>query len=234
MLVSLLIFFIWYPFPYAQLLGGGHLFLLIAGVDLACGPLLTLLIYNSEKKAIEKVIDFSVIAVVQLAALGYGLYAIYQARPIALIFEVDRFVVIAPIDIYEEKDSREKNGTKYELWSKPQLMATRKPRNKEEFALSLELSLQGVEPSARPSWWEPYESSRPDVVKRMRSISNIFQNLALRQKENVMTIAHNNHVSLDALYFLPLVSISSKDDWVAILSKNGEVLGFAMGDGFAK
>ena len=47
--LAAVIFRIWYPPPYDALAGGRLLFLLLVGVDVVCGPLLTLLMYTRRK-----------------------------------------------------------------------------------------------------------------------------------------------------------------------------------------
>ena len=44
-----LIFLVWYPDPFETMIGGTELFLLVVGCDLALGPLISLVIYNSRK-----------------------------------------------------------------------------------------------------------------------------------------------------------------------------------------
>lgn len=75
-----------YPSFYFQLSGGRYGLTLMASVDLILGPLLTLLVYHPMKPMREKILDFVVIALVQIAALGYGLYALYQEHPRMLMY----------------------------------------------------------------------------------------------------------------------------------------------------
>ncbi|HGH6987606.1 TPA: fimb protein, partial [Neisseria meningitidis] len=42
-LAALLVFKVWYPYPYAELTGGLSLYQLVVAVDIVCGPLLTLI-----------------------------------------------------------------------------------------------------------------------------------------------------------------------------------------------
>ena len=44
--VAVLVFMVWFPYPYRQLAGGTELFILVMAVDLVCGPLLTLVLFN--------------------------------------------------------------------------------------------------------------------------------------------------------------------------------------------
>ncbi|MEZ5719707.1 MAG: hypothetical protein R3E55_15010 [Burkholderiaceae bacterium] len=41
--------FVWYPWPYDEFSGGRSLFLMLIGVDVVCGPLLTLLLVTETK-----------------------------------------------------------------------------------------------------------------------------------------------------------------------------------------
>lgn len=48
-LAALLVFKLWYPYPFADMMGGTKLFLLVVACDLALGPLMSLVIYNPKK-----------------------------------------------------------------------------------------------------------------------------------------------------------------------------------------
>ena len=45
-LAALLVFYIWYPYPYREISGGRELFLLVVAVDVILGPLITLSVSN--------------------------------------------------------------------------------------------------------------------------------------------------------------------------------------------
>ena len=93
-LAGALVFGLWYPYPYRELAGGRELFLLIVVVDVVCGPLLTLVLYNPAKPRAELWRDLGLVVLIQLAALGYGLHVVWQARPVYMVQEVDRLKVI--------------------------------------------------------------------------------------------------------------------------------------------
>ncbi len=82
-----LVFGLWYPAPYGALAGGLFLWGLMATVDVVCGPLLTLVVFDQRKPRRELKRDISFIVLFQLAALSYGLYSVAQARPIYLAYE---------------------------------------------------------------------------------------------------------------------------------------------------
>lgn len=56
--------------------------MLIVGVDLVLGPLLTLIVFNPVKKSLK--VDLSIIAIAQITALVAGLYTVHNSRPVAL------------------------------------------------------------------------------------------------------------------------------------------------------
>lgn len=94
-----LVFAVWYPYPYREISGGRELFTLIVVVDVILGPLMTLIIFNRTKPRTELVRDLAVVALIQLAGLGYGLWSVYAARPVHMVFEFDRFRAVHAVDV---------------------------------------------------------------------------------------------------------------------------------------
>jgi len=92
---------LWYPPPYFRLMGGLLLIALIAGCDVVLGPLMTLIVFKSGKKGL--VIDLTIIAFLQAAALTYGLHTMFEARPVFVVFAVDRFEVSAANEIRDDQ-----------------------------------------------------------------------------------------------------------------------------------
>ena len=235
MLVALLaatvVFGLWYPYPYRELAGGRELFLIVVAVDVVCGPLLTLVLFNPRKSRRELFLDLSLVALVQLAALGYGLYTVAQARPVYLVFEVDRFQVVSAADVQPGALKPEAGGLHVLPWTGPLIIGVRDPRNPDEKLQSLDLSMQGLEPSARPDWWQVYELSKPQVLKRAQPID------ALRKKQPgavslIDQAVGESGTGESALGWVPLTSFRSTS-WVAFVDlKTAEVLAFAPVDGF--
>src|SRR5579883_2514332 len=91
-LVGCLIYFVWYPHPYFQVAGGSTLMLLIMGVDIVIGPLLTLVVYRAGKRGLG--FDLACISLLQACAFFYGLSVIAQARPVFVVARFDRFIPV--------------------------------------------------------------------------------------------------------------------------------------------
>jgi hypothetical protein len=102
-IVALLVFTIWFPYPYRELAGGRELFMLVMAVDIVCGPLLTFVLFSPTKPKKELTTDISLIAVIQILALCYGIWTVWQVRPLFLVQDADRFNIISAANI-EAKD----------------------------------------------------------------------------------------------------------------------------------
>ena len=87
--VIALVVMLWYPRPYFVAMGGETLLRLLIGVDVVVGPLITLIIFDTKKPRLKY--DLATIAVLQVAALAYGSYVMFQARPVYTVFVGESF-----------------------------------------------------------------------------------------------------------------------------------------------
>jgi hypothetical protein len=101
---------VWYPPPLASLQGLQTILLLIALVDLALGPLCTLLVASPNKSRGQILRDVAIIAAVQLVALAYGVHAVWVARPAYVVFNKDRFDVVSASEVENNYFGRRTDG----------------------------------------------------------------------------------------------------------------------------
>lgn len=220
---------VWYPYPYWELAGGQHLFWIMVGVHAVCGPVLTAILFNPQKSQRALLLDLTLIATIQLGALLYGLHSISEARPVVVAFEVDRFVAVAARQVHPQAQATVPPKLS---WTGPELIGTREPRDGAEMLASIELSLQGVEPSARPDWWQPYEVSRPEVKLRIRPLT-ILRDMQPPKEQAVIDLAvKKTKRQLEQIYYLPLVNHKSLDQWIALLDEEANIIGYAPVGGF--
>lgn len=232
LLAAAAVFGLWFPAPYRDLAGGQHLFLIMVGVDVVCGPLLTAILFNPTKPRRELVLDFSLIALLQLGALVYGLHSISLARPVVLAFETDRLVAVSAAQIAASDLHQAPPEFRTLSWRGPVLLGTRSAQNGPETLQSIDLSMQGIEPSARPGWWQTYETSRPVVKQRMKKLSNLRAGLSPNDQAAIDKAIQKTGLPLDQLYYLPLVSQKELDRWVALLNPQADIVGYAPVGGF--
>ncbi len=137
LLVIGVVFFIWYPSPLATAVGVTHIFLMLLVIDVILGPLLGLLVYKEGKKTLK--FDLSVIILIQITALCYGVFSIEQGRPAWLVYNVDRFELVRKNELVDTNLQQAKPQFQEPSWFKPQYVATEfakdtQQRNDEMFA----------------------------------------------------------------------------------------------------
>jgi hypothetical protein len=93
------LYFGWYRWPGWYLTGVVHVVPVMGGVDLALGPLLTLLIASPAKPRRTLARDIAVIVAVQLLALVYGTYALWHGRPLYYAFSVNQIQLVQASDL---------------------------------------------------------------------------------------------------------------------------------------
>lgn len=229
---AVLVFGAWFPYPYRDISGGWHLFVLVMLVDICCGPLLTFVVFSNKKprKALSR--DLLVIGVIQLAALFYGIYTVSLARPVYLVFEVDRFRIVSVADI-EIADLKAAPQALQKLsLVGPKIIAARVPKSgDEDFVQAVELGMQGIEVSFQPKYWQPYEDKKGEVLKRAKSIVDLRQ----KNPDKVEIISYavkETGLMESSVGYLPLQG-RTQSDWVVFIDLNSlDVVGFANVDGF--
>jgi hypothetical protein len=229
-LAAALVFLVWYPKPYASISGGLHLFLILASVDLFMGPLATAVVSSPGKPRREWYTDLTVIAVLQVAALGYGVWTMAQARPVYLAFEIDRFRVIHAIDVPEQMLGQAPEGFRRLPWSGPGLVAIRAFKNPREEADATFAALQGLHLGARPDLWTSYGSATGVVVSASMPLA-LLANRHPQAMRDVESQAEKAKVPMDQIRILPVAG--RQDFWTALIDqRTGQPFGFLPIDGF--
>lgn len=234
-----LVFGVWFPMPYREISGGLTLFALMLGVDVVCGPLLTLILLHPAKSRKALGVDIALIACLQLGALVYGLHTISHARPLAVVFEVDRFRVISYADIQEADLAGAPAWVQAWSFDRPRVLGMRAARSGEEKLDSLNASLQGIEPSQRPEWWQDYALNAASVRTRAQPLELLQQlnpgrihAIQVAAGQAVKAPQAGETSSPNALLWLPLVSRQAMD-WVVLLDpETARIRGFVHADGF--
>lgn len=230
LLAALLVFGLWYPYPYADLSGGRELFLLVLAVDVVCGPLLTAVIFNPAKPRAELWRDLSLVVIIQLAALGYGLSTVWQARPLFLVMEVDRFKVVAEPDLQGASSAELSIPLRPNWLSGPTTVAVRDFKDRQEQQAVLFDSLAGGRDlAARPNFYLPYEGEAARKSWFRAKNLDAFLDKHPSQRANLSALESKKAISRANWGYVPVVG---RHDWVAVIDKTGQIQGFLKGDGF--
>lgn len=215
LVVGGLIFFVWYPHPYQVLSGGLSLFMLVAAVDLVLGPVCTFAVASGKKALQELRMDVALIALVQLAALSYGAWTVFQARPVHLAFEIDRLRVVHAIDVDADLLARSAPVfSELPVWG-PELVAVRPFASETEKMEVTMAALQGVDIGARADLWVSYESQAPMILSAALPVKALLASHPHEAPVIAAALASAGLSAEDARY-LPVVN--RQVAWTAILS----------------
>ena len=229
-LAALLVFGIWYPYPDREISGGQELFLLVVAVDVILGPLITLAVFNRKKPWTELRRDLVMVALLQLGALGYGLWTVYVARPVHLVFEIDRFRVVHAIDVPVELLDKTPPGVDALPITGPTLLSLRPFKNSNESMEATMAALQGLPLSARPDLWQPYAPGIPDILKIAKPVALLKTRFASQAAEIDRVLASTGRAAQTVVY-VPLAG--RKSFWTVFLDPvTAEVLAYLPLDSF--
>lgn len=230
-LAATLVFGLWYPYPYRALSGGRELFLLLMGVDVVIGPVITFFIYNPIKKLRrELLLDLALVGLLQMAALGYGLWTVSQARPVHLVFEYSRFSVAHANQVPDALLDRVPQGIVPLPWTGPTLLSLRPFKNTQERMDATVAAMSGAPLPGRVDLWQPYPMARDAVLQQARPLSELrtrFPEMGGQMDELLRTVGQTWERSA----YLPLVG--RKMAWTVVIdNQSADVIGFLPVDPF--
>lgn len=229
-LAALLVFGIWYPYPYSEISGGRELFLLVITVDVILGPLITLAVFNRKKPKTELRRDLAVVVLLQLAALGYGLWTVYVARPVHLVFEIDRFRVVHAIDVPAELLDKTPAGINAMPITGPTLLSVRPFKNSTESMDATMAALQGISLSSRPDLWQTYAAGKPEVLKIAKPTALLKTRFANQSSDIDAVLTKANRTVQNTVY-VPMAG--RKSFWTVFLDPaTAEVVAYLPLDSF--
>lgn len=219
---------LWYPAAYRNIAGGWNLFSLLLAIDICLGPLVTFVVFDPQKSAVVLRRDFLLVALLQAAALIYGISVVAESRPVALVFSIDRFTLISANNVRQEELPHAASEFQRLPWSGTWMLATRLSADTEVFDAVI-LATQGFDLAQRPKYWEPFSKQQQQAYLRSRPLSELLNRFSLSAPEFCKTYLTSPCV-INEVRFLPLEARIG--NWVVLLGPAGKVIGFAPFDGF--
>jgi hypothetical protein len=226
---SLLVFLVWYPAPFSSLAGGIKLFLILVSVDVVMGPALTLVAASPGKAKGELARDLAVIVALQLAAFAYGMYTMAQARPVGLIYEVDRFRVVAAVDLDPTSLVQAPHEFRTLSWTGPRTFSVIKPTDGAELMESVQLGLAGVPLAALPKFWRSYASQSAEAWRRAQPVDLLLKRYP-GAAPTLAKLGSNASVAPSAMRFLP-VQARHATAVAIVAAEDARIIGFLPVDG---
>ena len=228
LVVAWLIYMVWYPYPYREILWGQGIYNLLIGIDIVVGPLITLIVFDKRKPFFERFWEILFIAALQIGALGYGVWALAQARPAQVVFEYDHFQVV-PVYLVPLPKPEERFDHQIELepWIGPNLISLRKFKQDEENIKKWKKNILfgGPPLSVQPSLWQSYDLARNEVIFASRPLSELFIKFP-EEKKSIDRAARKTKMNIEALVYVPIYA--GADAGALLLKKNtNEIVGIA-------
>jgi hypothetical protein len=221
-IAAALIFLVWYPHPFELMVRGLELFELVVMCDLALGPLLSFVVFNRAKTRLALTVDYTVIAIVQIAGLVYGVYAVAESRPVYVAFCVDRYEVVAARDLKPSELAQADPRYRGVSLTGPRYVAVRTPEKEHEQSLMDELG--GNPPFARPKWYVEIPTLLPDILNRAKPLEEL-EKLHGETKPLIAEQVARIGLPREQLRWLPVST--RRGFWTAIIDmKNGLPVGW--------
>lgn len=174
LLVMGLVFFIWYPSPLASAVGVTQIFLMLLVIDVILGPSLGWLVYKEGKKTLK--FDLTVIIVIQITALCYGVYSIEQGRPAWLVYYADRFELVRKNDILLENIDQAQPQFKNVSWTKPQFVTVKSAVSTEQRQNDMFIEVLGsISLAQQPERYVELTQAKSQLQKRALPLEELKQ-----------------------------------------------------------
>jgi hypothetical protein len=167
----------WYHWPGWYLAEAVRVILVMVGVDVVLGPLLTLIVADSRKSFRVLGRDIGIIVTVQLVALIYGTTALWSGRPLYYAFSADCLEVVQASDIDTEArkaSDRQKLELAPHWYSLPRWIWAPLPQNSEEAQKIVASVLEGgADVIALPQYYKPWDQGLKDLHAQLKKVDEI-------------------------------------------------------------
>lgn len=212
---------VWYPFPLNRALGVDKVLLVLLGVDVVIGPMLTFIVYKPGKRTLA--LDLSVIAIVQLAAFAYGAHAIFGSRPVYVVFNIDRFDVTSASEIVPAELAAVRNPAFKAIPIRgPVVVGARIPTDvNEKNRILFSAAGGGADLNAFPQYYHAYDSMMGEVLRAAKPVAVLPPKVVPAVTDWLAAHA----LRADDVRWIPVAA--RRHDLTAVIdAKSAKVLGF--------
>jgi hypothetical protein len=172
------LYFGWYQWPGWYLTGMWHITAILGGVDVTLGPLFTLLIANPNKPRRELARDIGVIVVLQLTALLYGTFTLWNGRPLYYTYSGDRIETVQAGELPAEEIALagQQNPDFAPHWySRPRWVWVPMPSdNAEQDRITSQRVKGGTDVTQMPRYFKPWEQGLPELRKQLKTVNQLI------------------------------------------------------------
>tara|TARA_Y100000034_G_C6851045_1_gene386108 strand:+ start:263 stop:1018 length:756 start_codon:yes stop_codon:yes gene_type:complete len=217
---------LWYPNELLSLTGGeGILKIYIIMECILNVAIATVLFLSRNDSYKEIIIKYVLLCILQVSASFLGFKTLYEAKPIYIAYEFNRFRVVRPIDLQGETNSINFQG----ITNGPIIIGTKKLSSSDpEFLKSIKDSINGYHPSFKVSRQVSYKDIKNEVLLNAQNVTELTQT----SLEEVRLFSKIHQLDINKLAFYPLTSYYS-DEWITLIDKeNAEVITYLETNGW--
>ncbi|MBC7700268.1 hypothetical protein [Aquabacterium sp.] len=215
-----LCWFVWYPAPMLLAIGGHEIFLLIVGIDVALGPLLTLMVFDVKKRSLK--FDIFVIALIQVGAMMYGVNTLLEVRPAYVAALGDHFQVVLVSELTDANMA--KANVTPPLWG-PKWVGTQGPRDVYEKDQVAAMTSFGGGRGHLPQLHVPYALMVKEILQGSKLIAVLKKDNPQKTAE-IDSWLHKHGYTEQAAKFQP-IKISASEFVVFVDGVTAAVIGIA-------
>ena len=204
LVVGTLLLGVWYPPPFFHAAGADILVVLLVGVDVVLGPLLTLIVFKSGKRGLK--FDLALIGTMQAVALVYGMSVVLESRPVFLVAAVDRFALVSANEL-DPKDVAEGSEPAFRSlsWTGPRTVGVSLPTGKERTDVMFSSIGGGKDVDKLPKYYVEYARSAPDLLAHAKSLEEL-KIADQYQREQLADAVRKTGEASEQLVWVPLVA----------------------------
>ena len=177
----------WYRWPGWYLTGVAPVCLVMVGVDVVLGPLLTFTIAGPAKPRRALARDISIIVAVQLIALTYGAVSLWSGRPLYYAYSESVLQVVQAYDINADQAAagRRLNPKLAPHWySLPRWIWAPLPKDDPQKSIQIVNSavLGGDDVISMPEYFQPWDQGVPELKTRLKKVHDVAYFIASDKK----------------------------------------------------
>jgi hypothetical protein len=165
---------VWYPRPLFEASGGTGLLYILVGVDVAIGPLITLVVYKAGKWGMR--FDLVVIGLLQLGALLYGSYIMFEARPVYIVLVKGQLEVASAVEIRPDALAQAKRPEFRKLPLDGPKLVYSEIDAQEMQEVILSVFAGGPDIHLRPKYYVPYAERKKEALAQAQPLEHARRN----------------------------------------------------------
>jgi hypothetical protein len=171
------LYFGWYRWPGWYLADVSVVVLVMAGVDLVVGPMLTFVVANDRKPRRELARDIAIIAAMQLAALVYGTVSIWSGRPMYYAFSFNVLQLVQAYDLNPEQSAlaRRQSAPLAPHWyNLPRWIWAPLPADPGERGRIVAAAISGGDDViSLPQYFKPWDQGLPSLKTQLKKVDDV-------------------------------------------------------------